>query len=148
MITADIIVLVLSIILAIGVGVLIKFMANKLNFKVGIWWIVPISLPLGWMLQHETCDGDTVFKVLWDSLVWAFVISMIVVNIKFLVLGGRNGFTRSKAMFKDLKESLSDMRSGIDFKNKKTMTDNETDVQNSETENNSTEEGDVSDETG
>ena len=51
-------------------------------------------------------------------------------------------------MFKDLKESLSDMRSGIDFKNKKTMTDNETDVQNSETENNSTEEGDVSDETG
>ena len=90
-----------SIVLAILFCVLDRIITKK-NIS-GWLWIVPISLPIGSILMYFFTDSDRYIIMVKDILLFAFIISMIVVNVRFIISGSKSGVKRGKAFISDLK---------------------------------------------
>ena len=128
MVFEDIIVLIISLLIAIAIVTLFKLITKK--WMKGWLWIFPISIPLGYALMFFTTSEDSILMMLKDSLIWAFVISMIVVNIKFLVSGTKNRYNNGKTFMADIKSEWKNMKPS--FKKKKSENNEQT---NNESEN-------------
>ena len=128
MVFEDIIVLIISLLIAIAIVTLFKLITKK--WMEGWLWVFPISIPLGYALMFFTTSEDSILMMLKDSLIWAFVISMIVVNIKFLVSGTKNRYNNGKTFMADIKSEWKNMKPS--FKKKKSENNEQT---NNESEN-------------
>ena len=73
-------------------------------------WVFPISLVIGYALMYFTTNEDSILHMLKENLIWAFVISMIVVNIKFLISGTKNRVENSRNFFGDIKSEFKKMK--------------------------------------
>ena len=90
-----------SVILAVLFCVLYRIIAKK-NLS-GWLWIIPISLPLGSFLMYFFTDSDKYIIMLKDILLFAFIISMIVVNVRFIISSSKSGIKRGKTFISDFK---------------------------------------------
>jgi hypothetical protein len=110
-----------SIILAVLFCVLYKIISKK---SVSGWvWIFPISFPIGSVFMYFFTDSDSYFIMLKDELLWAFIISMIVVNIRFLIFGSKSGIQRGKTFVSDFKNEWNNNIKPVFKKNKKEEND-------------------------
>ena len=76
-----------------------------------------------------TTSEDSILMMLKDTLIWAFVISMIVVNIKFLVSGTKKRYDNSKSFMADIKSEWKNMKPSFKKKNtEKSEQNNDKDV--------------------
>ena len=93
MVFEDVIVLIISLLIAVAIVAVFKLITKK--WMEGWVWVFPVSIPLGYVLMFFTTSEDSILMMLKDSLIWAFVISMIVVNIKFLVSGTKSRYNNA-----------------------------------------------------
>lgn len=108
MVMQEIVVLLIACLIAAAIVIV-----PKLVFKKGLsgWlWVFPISLIIGYALMYFTTNEDTILQMLKENLIWAFVISMIVVNVKFLISGTRNRMENGRVFFGDIKKELKKMK--------------------------------------
>lgn len=132
MVFEDVIVLIISLLIAVAIVALFKLITKK--WMEGWVWVFPVSIPLGYVLMFFTTSEDSILMMLKDSLIWAFVISMIVVNIKFLVSGTKSRYNNGKTFMADIKSEWKNMKPS--FKKKKSenneQMDNESENVNQE----------------
>lgn len=127
MVFEDIIVLIISLLIAVAIVALFKLITKR--WMEGWLWIFPISIPLGYALMFFTTSEDSILMMLKDALIWAFVISMIVVNIKFLVSGTKKRYDNSKSFMADIKSEWKNMKPSFKKKNtEKSEQENDKDV--------------------
>lgn len=132
MVFEDVIVLIISLLIAVAIVAVFKLITKK--WMEGWVWVFPVSIPLGYVLMFFTTSEDSILMMLKDSLIWAFVISMIVVNIKFLVSGTKSRYNNGKTFMADIKSEWKNMKPS--FKKKKSenneQMDNESESVNQE----------------
>lgn len=110
MVLAEIIALVFAILAVIGGFILLAKLSQ--TRQLGIWWVTPLTFLLGWWIDFETGSSNSIFGTIFNVILWAFVFSMIIVNIKVLISGSQNGLKRTKSMWTDLKSSARDVHNG------------------------------------
>ena len=108
MLIQEVIVLIIACFLAAVIVLVPKLIFKK--WLTGWMWVFPISLILGYVLMYSTTNEDSILHMLKENLIWAFVVSMIVINIKFLISGTKNRVTNSKTFFGDIKSELKKMK--------------------------------------
>ena len=108
MVIQEIIVLLIACLIATAIVIVPKLVFKK--WLTGWLWVFPISLILGYALMYFTTNEDTILHMLKENLIWAFVISMIVVNIKFLISGTKNRVENGRNFFGDIKSELKKMK--------------------------------------
>lgn len=108
MVIQEVIVLLIACFLA-AVIILVPRLIFKKWLR-GWMWVFPISLVFGYALMYFTTNEDSILHMLKENLIWAFVVSMIVINIKFLISGTKNRVTNSKTFFGDIKSELKKMK--------------------------------------
>lgn len=108
MVIQEIVVLLIACLIAAAIVIFPKLVFKK--WLAGWLWVLPISLIVGYVLMYFTTNEDTILQMLKENLIWAFVISMIVVNVKFLISGTRNRVENGRAFFGDIKKELKKMK--------------------------------------
>jgi hypothetical protein len=131
MVFEEIIVLVLSILIAGGIIALIKFVFKK---DMSVWtWIFPISMLLGYALMFFTTGEDSILMMLKENLIWAFIISMIYINFKFLITGTKNRVSNGKNFMSEVKSEIKKMKPSFkrkDVDDEENMDSNDTNDKN------------------
>lgn len=108
MLIQEIIVLLIACFLAAVIVIVPKLIFKK--WLTGWMLVFPISLILGYVLMYFTTNEDSILHMLKENLIWAFVVSMIVVNIKFLISGTKNRVENGRTVFSDIKSELKKMK--------------------------------------
>lgn len=115
MVFEEVIVLVLSILIAGGIIAFIKLVLKK---EMSVWtWIFPISMLLGYALMFFTTNEDGILMMLKENLIWAFIISMIYINFKFLISGTKNRVNSGKNFMSEVKSEMKKMKPSFKRKN-------------------------------
>ena len=131
MVFEEIIVLVLSILIAGGIIALIKFVFKK---DMSVWtWIFPISMLLGYALMFFTTGEDSILMMLKENLIWAFIISMIYINFKLLITGTKNRVSNGKNFMSEVKSEIKKMKPSFkrkDVDDEENMDSNDTNDKN------------------
>jgi hypothetical protein len=114
---------ILVIIVSIILGVLNFLLLKKLSKKrtIGAFWATPFFYLIGWWFQWETGNGDTFLEILYSTLLWAFLLFMIIVNFKMFTSGSILRWKLGKDMFTNLKSSALSVRDT--FRNKEKLED-------------------------
>jgi hypothetical protein len=103
----EIIVLIISIVLSVGiVGLLKKLLKDK--FK-GIFWSFPILTVLGYALMWFTSESDTILLMLKDVFLWAFIGFMFFVNFYCIVKGAKSRKEHGKTFWSDIKSEYKNV---------------------------------------
>lgn len=131
MVFEEIIVLVLSILIAGGIIALIKFVFKK---DMSVWtWIFPISMLLGYALMFFTTGEDSILMMLKENLIWAFIISMIYINFKLLITGTKNRVSNGKNFMSEVQSEIKKMKPSFkrkDVDDEENMDSNDTNDKN------------------
>ena len=110
MVLAEIASLIFAIAAVIG-GILLLAKLSKTR-KIGIWWLSPFTFLLGWWVDFQIGSSNSVFKTIFNVILWAFIFTMVIVNIKVLIYGSRSGFKRTINMWTEFKSSAKDVHNG------------------------------------
>lgn len=108
MVIQEVVVLLIACLIAAAIVIVPKLIFKK--WLTGWLWVFPVSLVLGYALMYFTTNEDSILHMLKENLIWAFVISMIVVNIKFLISGTKNRVENGRNFFGDIKSELKKMK--------------------------------------
>lgn len=114
-------IIVLTLSLLISAVIVLIYRIIKKELPHGIHWIFPISPIIGFVLMYLTSDNDTILLMLKDALIWAFIISMVYVNVKCLVIGSKRTIRSGKGFFTEVKSEWKKMKPSFkksDLKNK------------------------------
>ena len=132
--------LLTTIALCLIVVILYRIIAKK--FFSGIQWIYPASFFIGYTLSYMIYDGDDYLGTMKNILLYAFIVSMIVINIKAIRKGTKSRMEHGKKMMSEFKSVYRDVKDSIDKKSKRNKKqDNVEKIKNSDLQ-----EGDANDE--
>lgn len=101
---------VFAIVSNIAIGVLIVVL-YKLIFKKmfeGIQWMIPGAFPIGSALMWFTTSSDSYLIMLKEAALYSFIITMIYVNVHFVIKGSKNSLSRGKSFWKNVKSEWND----------------------------------------
>lgn len=135
----EILSLLTTIALCLIVIILYRIIAKK--FFSGIQWIYPGSFLIGYILSYMVYEGDDYLGTMKNILLYAFIVSMIVINIKAIRKGTKSRMEHGKRFIADCKEVFDDAKETLGKKKKK----KEKNKSSNEDQPN-TQEGDVNDE--
>ena len=121
----EILSLLTAIMLCLIVIILYRIIAKK--FFAGIQWVYPASFLFGYALSYMIYDGDDYIGTMKSILLYAFIISMIVINIKAIRKGAKSRMEHGKRMISDLKDIYGDVKENL---NKKSTKKKKIDVDN------------------
>ena len=104
--------------IAISTFIIIIYRILKKQFFAGIHWLFPASPIVGFIAMYLTSDNDTFLLMLKEVLIWAFIISMVYVNIKCLIFGSKRTFNSGKNFVSELKKEWKNMKPSFKTKRK------------------------------
>lgn len=110
---------------SISISTIVVYRIIKKRYFKGVHWIFPISPIVGFFMMYFTSDGDTFLLMLKDVLIWAFILSMIYVNIKCLIFGSKRTFNNGKDFVSEVKKEWGSIKPS--FKTKKEEKDDKKD---------------------
>lgn len=111
-------VMVLMTSIAISALIIIIYRIFKKQFFSGIHWLFPASPIVGFIAMYFTSDNDTFLLMLKEVLIWAFIISMVYVNIKCLISGSKRTFNSGKSFISEIKKEWKIMKPSFKTKRK------------------------------
>ncbi len=124
----EIIVLVISMTLSIGIVILFKKLLKD-KFK-SAFWALPVVTALGYAMMWFTSDSDTVLTMLKDVAIWTFIGFMFYVNFYCIVRGVKSRKEHGQNLLKDIKSEYQNVAGTFKKKKKENvMEENENDKQ-------------------
>jgi hypothetical protein len=93
----------------------------------GWQWLYPCSLFLGYALTYVIYDQDNYWGIMKNILLYAFVISMISVNIKAIRHGAKSRMEHGKRFLSDVKTTYNDAKADLALRKAKKKNKNKAD---------------------
>ena len=96
------------------------------KFFTGLQWIYPCYLLMGYAFTYVLSDQDGYWEMMKSILLYAFIISMIIINVKAIKRGAKARMEHGQRFISDVKQTYQDVKGSFKRKSKRKKEKSET----------------------